>query len=155
MKITIVYNADIMALAIGVFALPGIDKTIDTSLTQRWKTGNFKPLNIIICDNLLYAKQFLEELIIQELTTDNLQIFRETIGLVEASTGRIVPTVSPEMQRNNPLLVCVEEYCELPVDKDAFKGEIPEISNLKPFSPFNYYVQRKLYMHIMAHCLSA
>jgi mannitol-1-phosphate 5-dehydrogenase len=67
----------------------------------------------------------------------------------------MVPVVSPEMQRNNPLLVCVEEYCELPVDKDAFNGEIPEISNLKPFSPFNYYVQRKLYMHNMAHCLSA
>ena len=78
MKKTIVYNADIMALAIGVNALPGIVKTIAAGLTERWKTVNFKPLNIIICENILNAKQFFEELIIQKLTTDKLQIFRET-----------------------------------------------------------------------------
>jgi len=136
-----------MTLAIGVNALPGIVKTIAAGLTERWKTVNFKPLNIIICENILNAKQFFEELIIQELTTDKLQIFRETIGLVETSVGRMVPLSSPGMQLNKPLLVCVEEYCGLSIDKDAFEGEIPEISNLKPFSTFNYYVQSDLYMH--------
>jgi len=115
-----------MALAIGVIALPGIDKTIDTSLTQRWKTGNFKPLNIIICENLLNAKQFLEELIIQELTTDKLQIFRETIGLVEASIRRMVPVADElafagqEKISKDGIAGAVREFCGIDDSNDMF-----------------------------------
>ena len=32
--------------------------------------------------------------------------------------------MTEEMQEGNPLRVYVEKYCELPVDKNAFKGEI-------------------------------
>lgn len=44
----------------------------------------------------------------------------------------------------------------LPVDKAAFKGEPPkEVTNLYPYSPFNLFIQRKLFMHNMSHALSA
>lgn len=42
----------------------------------------------------------------------------------------MVPVMTPEMQEGNKLKVWVEEFCELPVDKEAFKGGIPEILNL-------------------------
>ena len=51
--------------------------------------------------------------------------------------------------------VFVEPYNILPVDKDAFKGEIPDVKNLYPFSPFNLFIQRKLYMHNMSHATCA
>jgi mannitol-1-phosphate 5-dehydrogenase len=41
------------------------------------------------------------------------------------------------------------------VDKDAFKGEIPEIKNMKPFSNFDFYIQRKLFIHNMGHAICA
>lgn len=77
------------------------------------------------------------------------------IGLVEASIGRMVPVMTQEMQGGNVLRVCVEEYGELPVDKAAFKGEIPDIKNMKPYSPFDFYIQRKLYIHNMGHAMTA
>ena len=42
------------------------------------------------------------------------------------------------------LLICVEPYCELPVDKAAFKGEIPDLVGLVPYTPFGFYIKRKL-----------
>ena len=62
------------------------------------------------------------------------------MGLVEASIGRMVPVQTPQMQAGNPLRVCVERYGFLPVDKDAFRGEIPNIQRLVPYSPFDYYI---------------
>jgi mannitol-1-phosphate 5-dehydrogenase len=53
------------------------------------------------------------------------------------------------------LLVCVEKYSMLPVDKAAFKGEIPEFPELFPFSPFEFFIRRKLYIHNMGHALTA
>ena len=59
------------------------------------------------------------------------------------------------MQDVDPLRVCVERYGFLPVDKAAFKGEIPDIPRLVPFEPFAYYIKRKLYLHNMAHAICA
>ena len=51
--------------------------------------------------------------------------------------------------------VCVEQYGFLPVDKAAFKGEVPRIRNLVPFEPFGFYIERKLYVHNMGHSVCA
>ena len=81
--------------------------------------------------------------------------FDENIGLVEASIGRMVPVQTEEMKDGNPMRVCVESYGFLPVDKDAFKGEIPAIKSMVPFSPFDFYLKRKLYIHNMGHATCA
>ena len=67
----------------------------------------------------------------------------------------MVPIQTPDMQDGDPLRVCVERYGFLPVDKAAFKGEIPDIPRLVPFEPFAYYIKRKLYLHNMAHAICA
>lgn len=148
-------SADIMATAVGVNVLPIIVKPIIMGLRRRWASGNFKPLNIIICENLLDAGPFLSELMKKELSESEISLFEKTIGLVEASIGRMVPVMAPAMQEGNVLRVCVEEYNQLPVNKDAFKGEIPKIINMIPFSPFEYYMERKLYIHNMGHAITA
>ena len=67
----------------------------------------------------------------------------------------MVPEQTPEMQEGDPLWVCVERYGYLPVDRDAFRGEIPEIQNRVLFSPFDFYIRRKLYIHNMGHAVTA
>jgi mannitol-1-phosphate 5-dehydrogenase len=148
-------EADIMATAVGVNILPRIAKPIAEGLKKRWQSGNMNPLNIIICENLLDANHFLARLISDELDAAEKDNFEKLVGLVEASIGRMVPVMTPEMQDGNILRSCVEEYCELPVDKDGFKGEIPNIKNMLPASPFTFYIQRKLFIHNMGHALTA
>ena len=148
-------DADIMATAVGVNVLPRIVKPIAAGLKKRWNDKNLQPLNILICENLLNANQFLAELIKKELNESEIVLFGEKIGLVEASIGRMVPIMTPEMQEGNILRICAEKYCELPVDGDAFKGDIPNLVHMVPFSPFAFYIQRKLFIHNMGHAVSA
>ena len=67
----------------------------------------------------------------------------------------MVPPLTPEMRAQDPLLICVEPYCELPVDRDAFKGEIPDLVGLIPYSPFEFYIKRKLFLHNGGHAVCA
>ncbi len=146
-------EADVMATAIGVNVLKFIAKPIALGLKKRFDNG-LKPLNIIICENLIGADAYLKGLIKQQLPEYEKQI-DENIGFVEASIGRMVPALSEDKKQGNFLRVFVEPYNILPVDKDAFKGEIPNVKNLYPFSPFNLFIQRKLFMHNMSHATCA
>ncbi|MHB1453330.1 MAG: mannitol dehydrogenase family protein [Saccharofermentanales bacterium] len=148
-------GADAMATAIGVNILPRIVPLIADGIRLRFSRGITEPLNIIICENMLDADKFLHGLILGQLDEAQADYFRSHIGLVEASIGRMVPVMTDEQRRENPLRVCVEKYCELPVDKNAFIGEIPEIPGIYPYSPFELYIKRKLYIHNMGHALTA
>ncbi len=147
-------SCDIMAMAVGVRVLPWIVPNIVAGLRLRWSEQK-GPLNIIICENLMNANHVLEGMIKENLTKEECALFDQTVGLVEASIGRMVPVQTEEMKDGDPLRVCVEKYGFLPVDKDAFKGEIPEIANLVPYSPFDFYLKRKLYIHNMGHATCA
>jgi mannitol-1-phosphate 5-dehydrogenase len=147
-------EADLMATAVGANILKFIAPNIAAGLKLRFQTSD-APLNIIICENLMDANKALEKLIKAELTQKEQAIFDERVGLVEASIGRMVPVQTPDMQDGDPLRVCVERYGYLPVDRDAFKGGIPPVRSLVPYSPFYFYIRRKLYIHNMGHAACA
>ena len=147
-------NADIMATAVGANILKFIVPNIAAGLKLRFAQTE-APLNIIICENLMDANKVVEGMLKERLTEDEQQLFDERVGLVEASIGRMVPVQTPEMQDGDLLRVCVERYGYLPVDRDAFRGEIPQITSMVPFSPFDFYIRRKLYIHNLGHATTA
>lgn len=147
-------NCDIMATAVGARILKFIVGNIVSGLRKRWERTD-APLNIIICENLMDANLVLEKMLKEQLTEEEIQRFDRSVGLVEASIGRMVPVQTEQMKDGEPMRVCVERYGFLPVDKAAFKGEIPEIQNMVPFAPFDFYIKRKLYVHNMGHATCA
>jgi len=147
-------ECDIMATAVGARILKFIVPNIVAGLRKRWAAGA-KPLNIIICENLNDANKIVESMIKEQLSAEEIDLFDENVGLVEASIGRMVPVQTDEMKAGEPLRVCVERYGFLPVDKAAFKGEIPEIEGMVPFEPFDFFVKRKLFIHNMGHATTA
>jgi len=147
-------GAEIMATAVGVNVLKFIIPNIVAGLRLR-KERCMPPFNIIICENLNDANKIIEGMIKEQLTDEEVVWFDENIGLVEAAIGRTVPVQTEEMKAGNPLRVCVESYGYLPVDKEAFKGEIPEIKNMVPFAPFDFFIKRKLFLHNMGHAMTA
>ena len=150
----VIANCDIMATAVGARILKFIVPNIVAGLRKRWAKTH-QPLNIIICENLMDANLVLEGMLKAELTPEEIQRFDQEVGLVEASIGRMVPIQTEEMKDGEPQRVCVEEYGFLPVDKAAFKGEIPQIDKMIPFAPFDFYIKRKLYLHNMGHATCA
>lgn len=150
----VIANCDIMATAVGARVLKCIIPNIVAGLRKRWSAGG-KPLNIIICENLMDVNLVIEGMIKEQLTEEEKAAFDQTIGLVEASVGRMVPVQTEEMKDGEPMRVCVECYGFLPTDGTAFKGGIPEIKNMVPFAPFDFYLKRKLYIHNMGHATCA
>ena len=148
-------EADVMATAIGVNVLKFIIGNIAQGLKKRWENPDKAPLNIIICENLIGADAYLKGEIAKLMNDDEKKLLDETVGFVEASIGRMVPVQTDEMKGDNPLRVCVESFGILPVDKAAFKGEIPAIKNMVPFTPFEFYIERKLFIHNMGHAFTA
>jgi mannitol-1-phosphate 5-dehydrogenase len=147
-------GADIMATAVGVRILPLITPLIASALKKRFQLKS-APLNIIVCENLIDADKYLAELISKNLNPAEIKLFKENIGLVEASIGRMIPIQVPEMQDGNILRICSEKYAFLPVNKEAFKGPIPEIKGMVPFSNFDFFIQRKIFIHNMGHAVCA
>lgn len=147
-------NCEIMATAVGVNILPRVCPIIAKGIAARIERGG-KPLNVILCENQLEVDILMRGWLYELLTDEQKTWCDKNLSLIEPSIGRMVPPLTPEMRAQDKLLICVEPYCELPVDKDAFKGEIPDLVGLIPYSPFEFYIKRKLFLHNGGHALCA
>ena len=124
-------DARLISTAVGVSSLPNIAGSIAQGLLKRWENRNFNPVNIIVCENMIDADNYLRNMILQELSAEYtktfagksvLYLFNEFVGIAEASIGRMVPVMTKEMKEGNPLKIWAESYSEFPVDKDGFKA---------------------------------
>lgn len=147
-------EADVMATAVGANILKFIAAPIAAGIEKRMETSA-RPLNIIVCENLMDADKYLRSLIDEKISGSAKDFLRDNVGIAEATIGRMVPAAPERIKALDPLAVCVEPYCELPVDSSAFVGEIPELYAIKPFAPFDFYIRRKLFMHNMSHAVLA
>ena len=149
-----IVSCDAMATAVGVNALPKLAPVIAKAVIARME-GGLKPLDIILCENQLECDVLMRGWIYEHLTDEQRRWADDNLGLVEASIGRMVPSLPPELRAIDPLLICVEPYADLPVDKHGFKGEIPPLKGLIPYAPFSYCIRRKLFIHNGGHAACA
>ena len=148
-------KTDIMATAVGANILKFIMRPIASGINKRFSDGNFAPLNIILCENLIGADKIMRGGILEYIDDEFKELYEEKIGFAEASVGRMVPIQTDEMKSGNPLRIVCENYKYLYVNKDGFRGEVPEIKNIIAYSPFEYYIERKLFIHNMGHAVCA
>jgi len=149
-------NCDIMATALGVNILPFVAPLLAKAILARKALG--KPLNILICENMIGSNEYLHGLVEPHIPAADKAWFEENIGFVCVSVGRTVPPTPAEFKEKYALAVCAEPYSELPVDAAGFRPvgcEMPPIKELVPFSPFAFFIERKLLIHNMGHALMA
>lgn len=152
-----VAQADLLSTAVGKKALPYIMKPIASGLIKRKKSFAGKPLDIIICENMRNAPPFFKRSLQKEieLQTGPSEVFPvdEWVGFVETSIGKMVPIMSEREKKKDPLLIYAEAYNTLIVDKQGFKGRIPEVPELDLKENMKAYVDRKLYIHNLGHAV--
>jgi len=148
-------EADIASTAVGSQILPRIAPALARGIERRFTNPDAAPLNIIICENVLKGDEILREAVRAHLAPEWHEILDSRVGFVEASIGRMVPRMTAAQLAEDPLLVCVEPYCELPLAGDSFKGEMPPIKHAKPYANFGAYVERKIFVHNMSHAAAA
>lgn len=148
-------TADIICTAVGVNVLSHIAPTIAAGIQSRCDTDVADPLNIIICENLQNMGPFLKGEVKKTLPEPCHAYLDDKIGFVESVVGRMVPVMSEDQKREDPLLVIVEPYKRLPIARSGIKGSFPRIAGIEPKDNFQAYVDRKLYTHNAGHAASA
>jgi len=151
----VISKADIMATAVGANILKFIMKPVAEGIKRRFCGNNFTPLDIILCENLIGADKIMREGVAEHIGADFFDLYNEKIGFAGASVGRMVPIQTDAMKAGNPLQIVTESYKDLYVDKDALKGVFPKIKNITAYSPFEYIISRKLFIHNMGHAVCA
>ena len=150
-----VAGADIVGMAVGVNNLPGIIPALASGICQRADQEIPIPLNVIIAENLREAEKVLGGMVLEASPSKYHPFIKTQIGFVETVIGRMVPVMTEELQKLDPLLLLVEEYQELPVNKKGFVGDIPTIKNMYPEDNFGSFVDRKFYIHNASHAVTA
>lgn len=146
-------RAGIACTAVGVNVLKQVAPSLARGIALRSHNADAPPLNILICENQLDANEILRNAVLSHLPSELREYVNSHIGFVLCVVSRMVPLMTPEEKRADPLAIKVEAYKRLPVDAKAIKGEVPPIVGLEPVENFLGYVERKLYIHNAAHAI--
>lgn len=146
-------TVDLVTTAVGPTVLKIISGTIAKGIEARLTAGNFKPLNIIACENMVRGTTFLKEQVFTHLTEELQADAEKYVGFVDSAVDRIVPPVQEDI--SDPLLVTVEEFCEWIVDSTQFKGDIPNIQGMELTDNLMAFVERKLFTLNTGHAVTA
>ena len=146
-------GCDLLATAVGVNNLPDIAPVIARGAALRMERGG-GPLDVILCENQIGADELMRGWVSDSLDAPRRAWAEANLGLVEASIECMVPPQAPAVGPDR-LTIRAEYYAELPVDRDGFRGPLPGITGLKPYSPFQFFIQRKLFLQNGGHALCA
>jgi mannitol-1-phosphate 5-dehydrogenase len=149
----VLQTASIGATAVGVRALPQIAPLVAAGVARRAKATVTDPLNLIICENLKDAAATFRAMVREHLAPRHHAYLEEHVGFVDTVIGRMVPPLPSDLRAQDPALVQVEPYKELPVDSSGFAGPPPEIVAMQPCDGFGVYTARKLYLHNCGHAM--
>ncbi|NLJ70320.1 MAG: mannitol-1-phosphate 5-dehydrogenase [Clostridiaceae bacterium] len=149
-------NANLIITSLGVNALSNIAPLLAKAILHRINTTG-KAINILLCENLHNVDQYMQQLLLQYIEPDLHSVFLQKVGLLATAIGRMIPLATEEDKKIHPAVIKVEPYKFLPYDGFAAKTGMPKIQNLiwDKSVDFNYYSDRKLYIHNFGHCLTA
>ncbi len=147
-----ILSADIMATSVGVNNLQGIYPVIAAGIKERVNLGK-GPIDIIICENVRNSPSLFREGLLNYLP-EGVPL-DSVVGLIETVIGKMVPIMSEEEKRKDPLLIYAEAYNKLILDAEAFKNGIPKVQGIEPKKNIAAYVDQKLFVHNMGHSAAA
>jgi len=145
-------DADIVCTAVGASALKFTAPAIAAGIAAR-QANNGGPLNVLLCENLHNAAEVLHDAVSDLLSDDVRGAALANTGFVQTVVARMVPMQTPDGSGADPLGIRVEAYKRLPVDADSWIGPDLKIVGVEQVSPFEAYVDRKLYTHNCAHAV--
>ena len=140
---------DILALAVFPQHFGQAAQQLATGIAYRKAKRPNAPLDILLCTNLAHAGPQFRTLLQEALPADAQAYMESSVGVVETLVIRMAAEPPAELRQREPLLVWTNGYPELPVDRHAFKGEIPRVPGLRLVDDMRAEEIRKLYTYNM------
>ena len=112
------------------------------------KGGN---LNVVTCENWKLPATILRNGVEEMISEDVKEYLAKHVGMTEAVIMRSGIESSAELLAQDPLIVNVQDFWELPVDASRIVGELPPIMGLKLIPEFTGFLERKFYTYNAAN----
>ena len=151
----IICEDTILAVAVHQSALPSVIKTISQSVIKKAKLNPSGKLDIILCVNMPHTAKYCRQLFREYLPSALHTYLDNNIGLIESVVMRICPQATKEILKADKLAVLTNGYPNMPVDKMAFKGFIPNTKMFKLTDNIIAEEMRKIYTLNMSHAMLA
>jgi mannitol-1-phosphate 5-dehydrogenase len=147
--------ADAMALAVFPRDFAAVAAHLAPALQRRRAARPSAPLDIILCTNLAHAAVEFRTRLREALPPDLWSYADQHVGVVESLVMRMVAEPPEEEHEREPLLVWTNGNAEFPVDRHAFKGEVPPVAGLRLVDDMRAEEMRKLYTYNTCHAVLA
>lgn len=146
---TAISEADAVFTAVGGKNLPDIAPLLAKGIEKKATVGGI--LNIVTCENWKLPATVLKEAIASTLTEGAKRYFDENVGITEAVIMRSAIEAGADQLKEDPLVVNVQNFWELPVDASRIVGKLPDIKGLKLIPEFTGFLERKFYTYNAAN----
>ncbi|MHC1685694.1 MAG: mannitol-1-phosphate 5-dehydrogenase [Clostridiaceae bacterium] len=144
-------EADLITTSIGANNLASTGNLLRGLLEKRVE-ANTKELDIIACENALFATDMLKKAILEGASDKLVAYLEEKVGFPNSAVDRIVPNVN--IEKELPIDVAVEDFYEWDIEKGKIKvnGDIKGAEYVDNLGP---YLERKLFLLNGAHATIA
>lgn len=142
-------DADTIFTAVGGKNLSSLIPILQKGIEKKSvKGGN---LNIVTCENWKQPASILRSGIEETISGEAKKYFSEHVGITEAVIMRSAIEPDKELLKEDPLIVNVQDFWELPVDASRIVGELPAVKGLKLVPEFTGFLERKFYTYNAAN----
>ena len=147
-----VLNADLITLSIGANNLKSTGGVLREALLRRAAENPGRQLDIIACENALFATDILKEAILEGADDGFRAYLEKEVGFPNCAVDRIVPATA--LKKESPIDVAVEDFFEWDIEKGKVRvnGGITGVNYVADLAP---YLKRKIFLLNGAHALIA
>lgn len=142
-------EADCVFTAVGGKNLGGIAELLARGIEKKAVTGRY--LNVVTCENWKQPARILHEAVQSQIHADAERYLEEHAGITEAVIMRSAIESDEELLKQDPLIVNVQDFWELPIDASRLAGALPDIQGVKLINEFTGFLERKFYTYNAAN----
>lgn len=142
-------DADAVFTSVGGKNLGDLVPLLTKGIEAKAKKGG--NLNVVTCENWKLPATILKNGVEEAISEEAKEYFHTHVGMTEAVIMRSAIESDPELLKQDPLIVNVQDFWELPVDASRIVGELPKIQGLKLIPEFTGFLERKFYTYNAAN----
>ncbi len=143
-------KVDLVFTAMGGKNLTTVAPSLVAAMQLRRQSGNLAPLNLITCENW---KQPADGILnaCSQLAGEEWEEIQPLLGITEAVIMRSAIEADSAALAEDPLVVNVQNFWDLPVDAARVKGSIPQVHSMRLIDNFGGFLDKKFYTYNAAN----
>lgn len=142
-------DAAVVFTSVGGKNLGDLVPLLTKGIEKKASKGGY--LNIITCENWKLPATILRSGIEEMISEAARAYLDKHVGITEAVIMRSGIESSPELLKQDPLIVNVQDFWKFPVDSSRLAGPLPDIMGLELIEEFTGFLERKFYTYNAAN----